>query len=180
MTELSNKIDKYYCHIGACLSNRTYAEIHRVDPRTAMIKQRRKIMGRPLNKRYFGITKDGDDLTNEGRLTVSVKVGANTASALGIILSQRSETKFNVSDGPDGDDNGGGAGSANNGVCTLVNKATGSLAANEMSLQGFVDGESAVYIRKVQNRTMLDFDNNRYTWAIEDDSTSNVLVLTAI
>ena len=137
-------------------------------------------MGRPLNKRYFGVTKAGSDLTGEGRLSVSVKVGTNTVSALGIILSQRSETKFNVSDGPDGDDNGGGAGSANNGVCTLVNKATDALGDDEMSLQGFIVGGGAVYIRKVQNRTMFDFDNNRYTWAIEDDSTSNILRLTAI
>jgi len=131
-------------------------------------------MGRPLNKRYFGATSDGSDLTGEGTLTVSVKVGSNSASALGIILSQRSETKFKVNDDPA---NGG-----NEGVCTLVNKATGSLAANEMSLQGFVDGTdgNAVYIRKVQNRTMIDFDNNRYTWEIQDDSTANVLVLTAI
>lgn len=132
-------------------------------------------MGRPLNKRYFGATENGDgDLSSEGTLTVSVKVGANSASALGVILSQRSETKFKVSDDAQGDIEG-----ANTGVCTLVNKATGSLAADEMSLQGFVDG-NAVYIRKVQNRTMLDFNNNRYTWEIEDDSTANVLVLTAI
>ena len=128
-------------------------------------------MGRPLNKRYFGATSDGSDLTGEGNLTVSVKVGANSASALGIILSQRTETKFKVNDDPA---NGG-----NEGICTLVNKATGSLANNEMSLQGFVSG-NAVYIRKVQNRTMIDFDNNRYTWEIQDDSTANVLVLTAI
>jgi archaellum component FlaG (FlaF/FlaG flagellin family) len=128
-------------------------------------------MGRPLNKRYFGATSDGSDLTGEGKLTVSVKVGSNSASALGIILSQRSETKFKVNDDPA---NGG-----NEGICTLVNKATGSLAADEMSLQGFVDG-NAVYIRKVQNRTMIDFDDNHYTWEIQDDSTANILVLTAI
>ena len=133
-------------------------------------------MGRPLNKKYFGSTQvspGGADRTNEERLTVSVKVGANSATALGIILNQRSETKFTVSDDPDGV---GG----NEGVCTLVNKATGSLGNNEMSLQGFVVGGNAVYIRKVQNRTMIDFDDNRYTWAIEDDSTANILVLTVI
>ena len=133
-------------------------------------------MGRPLNKRYFGATQaspGGADLTSEDRLTVSVKVGANTASELGIILSQRSETKFKVSDDPD-------AVGGNEGICTLVNKATGALGNNEMSLQGFVDGQGAVYIRKVQNRTMIDFNNNRYTWEIQDDSTANVLVLTAI
>ena len=137
-------------------------------------------MGRPLNKKYFGTTKDGSDRTGEENLSVMVKVGSNSASALGIILSQRSETKFNVSDAPDNDDNGGGAGSVNRGVCTLVDKIFDNLAADEMILQGFVVGGGAVNIRKVMNRTMLDFDNNRYTWAIEDDSTSNILRLTAI
>lgn len=129
-------------------------------------------MGRPLNKRFFGTTASGGDESNEENLTVSVKVGSNTATELGIILSQRSETKFKVDDNP--------AGTGNEGICTLVNKATGDLGDNEMSLQGFVDGASAKYIRKVQNRTMIDFDNNRYTWEIQDDSTANILVLTAI
>ena len=138
-------------------------------------------MGRPLNKRYFGTTKDGGgDRTNEENLNVMVKVGTNTARTLGIILSQRSETKFNVSDGPDGNDNGGGANSANNGVCTLVDKTFDNIGDNEMILQGFVVGGEAVNIRKVQNRTLTDFNNNRYTWEIEDDSTSNILRLTAI
>ena len=138
-------------------------------------------MGRPLNPRYFGITKNsGGDISNEERLNVMVKVGSNTAKTLGIILSQRSETKFKVSDGPDGDDNGGGAGSANEGVCTLVDKTFGNLGDDEMILQGFVVGGGAVNIRKVMNRTMVDFNNNKYTWAIEDDSTSNILRLTAI
>ena len=131
-------------------------------------------MGRPLNKRYFGKTADdliGDDLSNEARLTVSVKIAGESASALGVILSQRSETKFKVNDAADL--------SGEEGICTLVNKATGDLGDNEMSLQGFVSG-NAVYIRKVQNRTMIDFDNNRYTWEIQDDSTANILALTAI
>ena len=130
-------------------------------------------MGRPLNKRYFGATQAAEDLTNEERLTVSVKVGSNSASALGIILSQRSETKFRVNDDADGQ--------GNTGVCTLVDKAISALGANEMALVGYVGGTGdGVNIRKVQNRTMFDFDNNRYTWEIQDDSTANILVLTAI
>jgi hypothetical protein len=137
-------------------------------------------MGRPLNKRYFGATSTNiassppGDLTGEARLTVSVNLPGEPESALGVIVSQRSETKFKVNDAADL--------SGNEGICTLVNKATEDLSNNEMSLQGFVDGKTGdgVYIRKVQNRTMIDFDNNRYTWEIQDDSTSNVLVLTAI
>ena len=134
-------------------------------------------MGRPLNKRYFGATQTpegGADLTGENKLTVSVKIGSRSATELGIILAQRTETKFKVQDDPDGS-----GVAATIGICTLVNKATGDLADNEMSLQGFISG-NAVYIRKVQNRTMIDFDNNRYTWEIQDDSTANILVLTAI
>jgi hypothetical protein len=132
-------------------------------------------MGRPLNKRYFGATEDGDgDLSSEGTLSVIVKVGSNSVSELGVILSQRSETKFKVSDDAQGDIEG-----ANTGVCTLVDKDVP--AADEMVLKGYVAGSGdGVNIRKVQNRTMIDFNNNRYTWAIQDDSTANILVLTAI
>jgi hypothetical protein len=136
-------------------------------------------MGRPLNKRYFGATSSDiassppGDLTGEARLTVSVNLPGEPTSTLGVIVSQRSETKFKVNDAADL--------SGDEGICTLVNKAAGDLSNNEMSLQGFVNGTGdGVYIRKVQNRTMIDFDNNRYTWEIQDDSTSNVLVLTAI
>jgi U3 small nucleolar RNA-associated protein 14 len=133
-------------------------------------------MGRPLNKRYFGATRDGAsspaaDLSNEEKLTAIVKVGANTVSETGIILSQRSETKFKVDDSADGE--------GNEGVCTLVDKDVPG--NDEMVLKGYVGGAGdGVNIRKVQNRTMIDFDNNRYKWEIQDDSTANILVLTAI
>jgi hypothetical protein len=134
-------------------------------------------MGRPLNKRYFGATSSNiassppGDLSNEGRLTAIVKVTGESVSETGIILSQRSETKFKVNDAADN--------SGNDGICTLVDKDVP--ADGEMVLKGYVGGAGdGVNIRKVQNRTMIDFDNNHYTWSISDDSTTNVLVLTAI
>jgi hypothetical protein len=129
-------------------------------------------MGRPLNKRHFGAT-EGSVGTEGNNLTVMCKIAANSTVANGVILSQRSSTKFNCHDDPDGT-------SGNTGVCTLVDKAIGAIAANEMVLQGFTTGGNGVNIRKVQNRTMIDFNNNRYTWTVTDDSTANVLVLTAI
>ena len=129
-------------------------------------------MGRPLNKRYFGTVLDevGAAEVSEN-LTAIVKVTGETVSETGIILSQRSETKFKVNDANDG--------TGTDGICTLVDKNVP--ADGEMVLKGYVGGTGdGVNIRKVQNRTMLDFDNNRYTWEIQDDSTSNVLVLTAI
>jgi len=119
-------------------------------------------MGRPINKRYLGPTA-----TDENNFTAIVKIGTNAAVDTGYVVSQRSETLFVVNDG------------TNQGSCRLVDKAVPE--DDEMVIQGVVDGSGdTVNIRKLQNRTLIDFDNNRYSWRIEDDSTANVLVLTLI
>jgi len=124
-------------------------------------------MGRPVNKRYFGALADGTNFT------VNCQVGANAETDEGVILSQRSVNKFNVDD----DKTLGG----NTGVCTLVDKAAGALGANEMSIQGTISGGgNQVRIAKLYNRTCRDFNNNRYTWEIQDDSTASIMVITAI
>lgn len=129
-------------------------------------------MGRPINKRYLGTLAstdggtmpEGDDAFN---LTAIVKVATNSVSESGFVLRQRAETRFKVSDG------------SNEGVCELVDKDVPG--DNEMVLKGYINGSGdGVNIRKLHNRTMIDFDNNRYTWEIQDDSTANLLVLTAI
>lgn len=126
-------------------------------------------MGRPLNPRYFGATADSSgDINSEENLSAIVKVGSNSISYEGIIISQRSNNKFRVNDMPDK--------SGNTGVCKLVNKV--APGDDEMAILGTVNGSGKeVNIRKVHNRTMIDFDNNRYTWEIQDDSTTNTLVL---
>jgi len=124
-------------------------------------------MGRPINKQYLGTTNDADD----GTIPATVKIGTNDVTLTGIILSQRSETKFRVNDLAGGD--------GNSGSCVLVDKDIPS--DNEMVVKGYIGGNGdGVNIRKFHNRTMIDFDNNRYTWEVQDDSTSNILVLTAI
>jgi len=73
------------------------------------------------------------------------------------------------------------AGNGNEGICTLVDKAPGTLAEGDMILEGFVGGGSvATRIKKIYNRTCRDFNNTRYTWAIQDDSTTNIMVVTPI
>ena len=145
-------------------------------------------MGRPVNKRYFGLLADGTNFT------VNVQVGANAESEEGYILRQRSENKFLVNDKKDGTNstvaeatadaaaNGGSTTEGNVSICTLVDKASGALGANEMSLQGTIAGTTGdqVRIKKLYNRTCRDFDNNRYTWEIQDDSTESIMILTAI
>jgi hypothetical protein len=138
-------------------------------------------MGRPVNKRYFGLLADGTNFT------VNVQVGANAESEEGYIVRQRSESKFIVNDKKTGTnknigDTEAGNSQGNVGLVTLVDKAAGSLDANEMSLQGTLAGSDGnqVRIKKLYNRTCRDFNNNRYTWEIQDDSTESIMVLTAI
>ena len=123
-------------------------------------------MGRPVNKRYFGALADGTNIT------INCQVAGNSESAVGIILSQRSVNKFNVDDSK----TGGG----NIGICTLVDKADGALGANEMSINAQDAQGGTIRIAKLYNRTVKDFSNNRYTWEIENDSTTSIMRVTAI
>jgi hypothetical protein len=131
-------------------------------------------MGRPVNSKYFGTTAFGGDETGEGNFSVNVKLPSRSATSLGIILRQRTVNKFKVDDQPAGD--------GTEGICTLVDKDVDSLADNEMSIDAVKAGSTGdqVRIKKLYNRTCRDFNNNRYTWVIQDDSTSNVMVVTAI
>ena len=123
-------------------------------------------MGRPINKRKFGLLDDGTNIT------INCQVGANAESATGIILKQKSGNKFKVNDAANG--------TGNTGICTLVDKADGSLGANEMSIQGQVSTGGQVRIKKLYNRTCRDFSNRRYKWVVQNDSTASLIVLTAI
>ena len=120
-------------------------------------------MGRPINKRNFG---DPADATN---ITVRAYVDGGIDEQA-YIVNQKGTNKFTVS-------NNAGDATA---VCRLVNKATDSVAAGEMVIEGFDTNGLRVVIQKLFNRTAVGYDNNRYTWALEDDSTDTVLRLTAI
>jgi len=64
-------------------------------------------------------------------------------------------------------------------VVRLVNE-TAPNAAGEMSLVGLSTGGNPVLLKKMFNRTAIDYSNNRYTWTVEDDSTESLIRLTAI
>lgn len=132
-------------------------------------------MGRPVNKRYFGPLDDGTNLT------INCQVGTNAESQTGYIIRQRSSNKFLVNDTKDGTKKTpSGTGTGNVSVCTLVDKADGDLAANEMSIMGYIAGGSQVRIKKFYNRTCRDFNNVKYKWEVQNDSTASLIVLTAI
>lgn len=120
-------------------------------------------MGRPINKRYFGDPADGSNIT------VRAYVGGGVDEQA-FIVNQKGSNKFTVSNNADNA----------SAICRLVNKATAALAAGEMVIEGFDTAGERKVIKKLFNRTAVDFDNNRYTWELEDDSTDTVLRLTAI
>ena len=129
-------------------------------------------MGRPLNKKFFGLLTDGTNIT------VNCQVGANAESAVGYILRQRSQKRFLVNDAKDGTAVlPGGAGTGNVSVCQLVNAADGALGANEMSIMGEFNGQG-IRIAKLTNKIAVDFNGTRYKWTITNDSTTSILSLT--
>jgi hypothetical protein len=130
-------------------------------------------MGRPLNKRFFGLLDDGTNIT------VNCQVGSNAESAVGYILRQRSPKRFLVNDLKDGTNKlAGDTGVQGNvGVCQLVNKADGALDANEMSIMGEFNGQG-VRIAKLTNKIAVDYNGKRYKWSVVNDSTTSILSLT--
>lgn len=146
-------------------------------------------MGRPLNKRYFGPLATANDPLNapindeKFNITINAKVGTNSFSETGYILAQRSTNKFLVNDTKDGTKRSiGGSGTGNVGVCTLVDKSSDQLGDNEMSIQGHLENSSGTQVRiaKLYNRTCRDFNDNRYKWRTEDDSTATIFVVTPL
>jgi hypothetical protein len=119
-------------------------------------------MGRPVNKRYFGAYGTG------AQLRVAAHTG-NGAVDTSYIIAQKGTNKFKVTDGTTVLD------------CRLVDKATSDVLVGEMIIFGTAAGvDDRLPIKKLFNRTAIDFNSNRYTWEIQDDSTETLLVLTAI
>ena len=131
-------------------------------------------MGRPLNKKFFGLLTDGTNIT------VNCQVGSNAESTVGYILRQRSSKRFLVNDAKDGTKVlPAGSGTGNVGVCQLVNKLDGALDANEMSIMGYTSNGTGIRIAKLFNKIVVDFNGNRYKWSVVNDSTTSLISLTA-
>jgi len=65
-------------------------------------------------------------------------------------------------------------------VCVLKDGAPS--ASGEMRLWGYVTSNSSaeVNIAKITKRVATDFSGNRYNWVLENDSTNDYIVLTAV
>ena len=102
-------------------------------------------MGRPVNKRYF---------SSDANNNIRVRFHNGTSSVNGYIVKQLGSKKFKCQE----------VGASTTAVCTLVNKADGSLAAGEMSIKARGDdgstGGSVGYVSKITARKITIVDTS--------------------
>lgn len=129
-------------------------------------------MGRPLKKDSFGTEVLGTPATTNAGITVSFYDGANLQTD-GIIIKQRGARTFVVAR----------IGSPETRYTCVTQSGTPS-AEGQMQLVGFaLQGQSAdngpVALRKISRRQAIDFNGNRYSWKLENDSSTDYIALTA-
>lgn len=129
-------------------------------------------MGRPLRKDVNGVDVINTPVSNTG-----VRIEFHDGTALrtdGVILKQRGAKTFRVCRVGDVAD------SSAYKTCVLQDSAPN--AAGEMRLWGYVGSNSGteVNLKKITKRVATDFNGNRYTWYLENDSSNDYIVLTAI
>lgn len=87
-------------------------------------------MGRPLNKRFFGVNANSN---------IKVQFNSGAGSIAGYIVKQKGSKKFLCSD----------AGGTITGICTLVDKASAALLAGEMSMSVQLDDTTVDQVTKI-------------------------------
>jgi hypothetical protein len=103
-------------------------------------------MGRPINIHRYGgpISRLGAQLAVKAFVAGSVKTCG--------LIQQKKQRTFKVIDSL-----------GNTEICTFVNSATPALG--EMSLKIIPVSGPAFFAKKITNRFVWDFNNNKYSWA---------------
>ena len=135
-------------------------------------------MGRPLKKDINGVDVIGD-AAGTGNTGVRVEFYDASLRTDGAIVKQRGAKTFVCTQ----DANVGSPNikdSTSTTTCVLKNGAPS--AEGEMRMFGYVGSNSGaeVNIAKITKRVATDFSGTRYTWALENDSTNDYIVLTAV
>lgn len=133
-------------------------------------------MGRPLKKDILGVNVIGEATSNTG---VRVEFYDTSLRTDGGIVKQRGAKTFVVAQEANLDTTNLKDSTS---TTTAVLKDGAPNAAGEMRLWGYVGSNSGteVNIAKITKRVATDFSGNRYTWALENDSTNDYIVLTAV
>ena len=128
-------------------------------------------MGRPLKKDVNGVDVINTPATTSTGITCEFYDGA-TNQVDGIIIKQRGSRTYVV------------ARIGTPGTLFTNSLVTGTpAAAGEMRIRGSTTGNldtGLVSIAKLTKRVATDFSGNRYTWFLENDSSADYIVLTAL
>jgi hypothetical protein len=130
-------------------------------------------MGRPLRKDAFGTDAIGTGASTATGVRVDFHNGSLRTD--GVIIKQRGAKTFVVAQV-------GNIGTTSAYTTAVLQSSTPN-AAGEMSLVGYVGGNAQnnlKFIAKITKRVATDFDGVRYTWRLENDSSADIIVLTAI
>jgi hypothetical protein len=134
-------------------------------------------MGRPINKKYFGIL--GVNATPKIPVQAAGLPEKDVVAEGGVadlyIVKQKSARRFLVKHTEDD----------SQGVCRLVDKILGvddssQILTGEMVILGYTSTGVAKTIQSLTNRVATDFNGVRYKWSLSDDSTTSVLSLIAM
>jgi hypothetical protein len=133
-------------------------------------------MGRPLKKDILGVNVIGEATSNTG---VRVEFYDSSLRTDGGIVKQRGAKTFVVAQEANLDTTNLKDSTS---TTTAVLKNGAPSADGEMRLWGYVGSNSGteVNIAKITKRVATDFSGNRYTWVLENDSTNDYIVLTAV
>jgi hypothetical protein len=161
---------------------RTYAVTHSVDLKRHI---KEKQMGRPLHKDINGVKVTRSAATAD---QAGIRVEGYFGGALGAdyqLVKQRGKKTFvvlkaSVDALTDGESIPGTITGTNLKTGVLV---SGTPAANgEIRIQGYLSSNSgqAVSIAKLTKRMATDFSGNKYKWRLDNDSSNDYIILTAI
>lgn len=135
-------------------------------------------MGRPLRKDRNGVDAIGTPLSTNIGIRVEAFFGSaaftdatyNTTTNFAFIVKQRGAKTF-VLTNQTGTDR----------VACVLQAAVPS-ANGQMRINGYIGGNGSIPtpIAKITKRVATDFNGKRYNWFIENDSSSDFIVLTAL
>ncbi len=128
-------------------------------------------MGRPLRKDVNGTDVIGTPATTDTGITVKFHDGSSLRSD-GIIIKQRGAKTFVVAR----------VGTPTTRFTCVLKDGTPS-AEGEMQITGSTSGQlddGLINCAKITKRIFTDFSGNKYKWYLDDDSSADYIVLTAL
>jgi ribosomal protein L27 len=129
-------------------------------------------MGRPLAKDVLGTSAIGD--FTGAKTGTRVEIYDTALRTDGVIIKQRGAKTFKCTRVGDIED-------PDTYAKYILKNGTPS-ANGEMRLFGYVNTNSGdeINIAKITKRVATDFNDNKYNWILEDDSSNDYIVLTPL